>query len=481
MHSAAAVKTRLFVPPPNSLLPGLSSRTFPVSVFAVCRSRVAVVVGGGGCGGREQEKTASNVLSLHRAAPLKEEGPLLGFLDARKRNVRDSCWEFDDGFVRRCSKDWGGEGDSALEAEVFEFMKNSENPEMFPSKKQLIDAGRTDLVIGISRQGGWMASGWDLESEAEVVLEWKTGSESRASLSVDKKAESDQEPRQEASPLRLTSHSTASSPPRSLETVAEDDPGIDAMLSRLEIQRKADFGFKMPERSKVTLVPGHHPEYDEPSKASKASTVADMKNISESASLKRNKNDHSRAGSEPFSTQLRHTESKLSAIVNPLKSGSGDNLLHKAMENAPDKHLELYDAWEFQETGIMKRQNKLRSIRAKIAIVEGRMALAILDAQRLVEQKQKRIDHVQKGTELLRNAYITLPTEASEVFVAGSFDGWATKRKMFRSATCIFSLFLKLYPGKYEIKFIVDGNWKVDPLRPVVQHSGYVNNLFIVD
>jgi len=30
------------------------------------------------------------------------------------------------------------------------------------------------------------------------------------------------------------------------------------------------------------------------------------------------------------------------------------------------------------------------------------------------------------------------------------------------------------------MKFIVDGEWKIDPLRPIVTNDGYENNLFIV-
>ena len=31
-----------------------------------------------------------------------------------------------------------------------------------------------------------------------------------------------------------------------------------------------------------------------------------------------------------------------------------------------------------------------------------------------------------------------------------------------------------------QIKFIVDGQWKVDPLRPIVKNNGYENNLLII-
>lgn len=49
------------------------------------------------------------------------------------------------------------------------------------------------------------------------------------------------------------------------------------------------------------------------------------------------------------------------------------------------------------------------------------------DAQRIVEEKQKRIDDAHKALQLLRTACIVWPNSASEVLVAGSFDGWATQ------------------------------------------------------
>lgn len=47
-----------------------------------------------------------------------------------------------------------------------------------------------------------------------------------------------------------------------------------------------------------------------------------------------------------------------------------------------------------------------------------------------------------------------------------------------------FSMFtsdpLIRFPIILQIKFIVDGRWKVDPLRPIVYNNGFQNNLFTV-
>lgn len=172
-------------------------------------------------------------------------------------------------------------------------------------------------------------------------------------------------------------------------------------------------------------------------------------------------------------------ELELSSILRALKSTS-DGIVPLGNTSSSDDLQKLSDALEFQENEIMNSQDILRSLRAKLAVVEGKMALAIIDAQKLVEEKQKRIGDAHSTLQLLRSSCIVWPNSASEVLLAGSFDGWTTQRKMERSSTGIFSLCLRLYPGRYEIKFIVDGVWRIDPLRPLVHSDGYENNLLII-
>ncbi|CAA7395298.1 unnamed protein product [Spirodela intermedia] len=140
----------------------------------------------------------------------------------------------------------------------------------------------------------------------------------------------------------------------------------------------------------------------------------------------------------------------------------------------------LSDDLEFKETEIANVQDKVRSIKAKLSALEGKIALRSIEATKILGEKQKRIDAVQRVLGLLSTAYIVWSGSASEVFLAGSFDGWATQRRMEKSSTGIFTLYLKLYPGQYEIKFIVDGVWMVDTRRPIVHHSGFENNLLTV-
>lgn len=179
-------------------------------------------------------------------------------------------------------------------------------------------------------------------------------------------------------------------------------------------------------------------------------------------------------------TRLQHLELELSSTLRSLKSKSQEFSSKEVLSRSPSDLQKFSDAREFQENDIINAQKRLRSTRAKLAILEGKMVLALTDAEKLLEEKQKRIDGASKALQFLRTTRIVWHNSASEVLLTGSFDGWTTQRKMEKLRTGVFSLSLKLYPGSYEIKFIVDGIWKVDPLRPVVHNNGHENNLLIV-
>ncbi len=54
--------------------------------------------------------------------------------------------------------------------------------------------------------------------------------------------------------------------------------------------------------------------------------------------------------------------------------------------------------------------------------------------------------------------------EAGEVFLVGDFNDWNAdgyKMRKFKDGTCKKKV--KLKPGRYEYRFIVDGDWWTDP------------------
>jgi hypothetical protein len=212
-------------------------------------------------------------------------------------------------------------------------------------------------------------------------------------------------------------------------------------------------------------------------------------------------------------TRLKQLENEVATTLRLLKFNKDEFISktheYKGNQNRSDEIQKLSDALEFQENEVINSQGRLRSIRAKLAVLEGKMALAIIEAQKIGEEKQKRINDTRTALQRLRNVTIVWPNSASQVLLVGSFDGWTSQRKMEKSRTGVFSITMKLYPGRYEVcttwfsccygtcdddlpvcsscscgnavqmKFIVDGEWKVDPLREIVR-NGYENNLFIV-
>ncbi|MCO5551103.1 hypothetical protein L7F22_004600 [Adiantum nelumboides] len=73
---------------------------------------------------------------------------------------------------------------------------------------------------------------------------------------------------------------------------------------------------------------------------------------------------------------------------------------------------------------------------------------------------------------------------AEDVKVMGSFDGWIQGFQLspeFTGAFTKFSATVKLRPGRYQIKYLIDGQWKVSPDLPLVGEGPTVNNLLVVE
>ncbi|XP_022632463.1 uncharacterized protein LOC106779838 isoform X1 [Vigna radiata var. radiata] len=449
------------------------------------------------------------------------------------------CWSCTD-FLRRC-KDWGGE---FSEPEILEFMQNSDKPEAFPTKEELVAARRVDFVKAIVNEGGWLAFGWELNGGSSGI----GGLEDNCSYGIDGYA------------TRLSSPSSSSQTSQtddSVEIIADSESGIAGILNRLEKQRSRSFGLGVDsissennedkDRTAMDAIatglenssraPSFSPISSHPSGSQikpdqhgsqlgmensesslkpemwswidQRNGVADFEDaeiiLSETQKggmsdtsgqhdiLKRREfrskltNNETglysldgNASHNDIKSRIQHLESELSFTLHSLRSSSDKITKQMVQKSSSDDLAKLSDAWEFQENEILNAQDKLRSIQAKLAVLEGKMSLTIMDAHKVVEEKQTKISKAQKALQMLKTTCVAWPNNAKEIFLTGSFDGWSNKRKMERLSGGIFFVSLQLYPGRYEMKFIVDGEWKIDHLRPIVTNIGYENNLFIV-
>ncbi len=59
--------------------------------------------------------------------------------------------------------------------------------------------------------------------------------------------------------------------------------------------------------------------------------------------------------------------------------------------------------------------------------------------------------------------FILNKPDAKSVVIAGTFNGWDLKRTPLRKEAAGWKTTLWLPPGRYEYKFVVDGQWMNDP------------------
>ena len=60
--------------------------------------------------------------------------------------------------------------------------------------------------------------------------------------------------------------------------------------------------------------------------------------------------------------------------------------------------------------------------------------------------------------------FTLMAPEASEAYLVGDFNNWENgSHKMRKFKSGLHKKSLKLKPGRYEYRFVVDGNWWTDP------------------
>ncbi|HEX8494855.1 MAG TPA: glycogen-binding domain-containing protein [Pyrinomonadaceae bacterium] len=73
--------------------------------------------------------------------------------------------------------------------------------------------------------------------------------------------------------------------------------------------------------------------------------------------------------------------------------------------------------------------------------------------------------------------------DAKTVALAGTFNNWNPSQTFFTKSGDEWICKINLAPGKYQYKFVVDGNWILDPGNAATEDdgSGNKNSLLIVE
>lgn len=90
-----------------------------------------------------------------------------------------------------------------------------------------------------------------------------------------------------------------------------------------------------------------------------------------------------------------------------------------------------------------------------------------------------------KVTDTKKAVTFTIHAEKGQrVFVAGQFNDWnpTAKEMTYKAKEGIYTTTLKLAPGKYEYKYVIDGAWCADPenAESVPNDQGTFNSVITV-
>ncbi|KAJ4841574.1 hypothetical protein Tsubulata_030288 [Turnera subulata] len=156
---------------------------------------------------------------------------------------------------------------------------------------------------------------------------------------------------------------------------------------------------------------------------------------------------------------------------------------------------------EISNLKFMLHQKELELSHLKDLIEKEKLALSTLQmkaeaeitkAQELISQKEAEAIAAEESLSGLVEVKLQFSGDGEIVEVTGSFNGWHHRIQMDLQPSSvnvdpfgprkprIWSTVLWLYPGVYEIKFIVDGQWIVDPKRKSVTRGGICNNILRV-
>ena len=93
---------------------------------------------------------------------------------------------------------------------------------------------------------------------------------------------------------------------------------------------------------------------------------------------------------------------------------------------------------------------------------------------------------IQPATEVQKQVKFEHRAEpGSDVYIVGSFNDWNPMQARLHdeSGAGCYRVSLALAPGRYEYKFVVNGQWRIDPKcqDPIVNRYNTLNGVFTVN
>eukprot|EP00850_Spirogloea_muscicola_P013408 SM000091S24566 [mRNA] locus=s91:10407:14053:+ [translate_table: standard] len=411
---------------------------------------------------------------------------------------------------------------------VFRFMQQSSDPGAFPSRRQLLQAGRSDLADAILQAGGWLAIGWETDEEEAARGVAPASAAARLPSGVANSPAERDDPAAPSQPpdadgVDLGAASAAQNPGAAAVATAELDELRRSCgpPSTADDVVKAGNGTAKPTGSRRLKKQRGYWGFDEnvsrelrafakeaghPSTAPAQEEVYAARRMDLYHALKRRggwgvvpqlfglhqdttltpgetgdkiAGPHRQQGTVARAPNLRPATSPMTdhrqATVRReqgLPHQSQRPLLRTVEAAVPT--LGVSESLEVREGIIQRTRSELRSTRAQVSALEGALAVEDWSTSSNPEAGDNLLAVDGHGS--VHVTRVVWPDPASTVFLTGSYDNWSTQTQLEKSNAGVFVATLQLCPGRYQIKFIVDGVWRVDPRREIVYSDGHENN-----
>lgn len=141
-----------------------------------------------------------------------------------------------------------------------------------------------------------------------------------------------------------------------------------------------------------------------------------------------------------------------------------------------------------KELELAKLKQELEKEKAALYLIQLKAMEEVVRVKEIASQKESQLSGADQALSDLKQVRIEYWGHGQNVELTGSFNGWQHHIPMKpdpaseiqnaggERGQLMWSTELWLYPGNYEIKFIVDGQWKIDPRREVVVTEKMIQN-----
>ncbi|RZC91025.1 hypothetical protein C5167_028853 [Papaver somniferum] len=144
-----------------------------------------------------------------------------------------------------------------------------------------------------------------------------------------------------------------------------------------------------------------------------------------------------------------------------------------------------------KELELTQLKEHIKKEKIVLSNLQSKAEMEISKSQEIIIAKHEELQAAEESLSGLKEVEIEFLGNHETVEVAGSFNGWHQPVYMdpVPSSTStiesrklnLWSTKLWLYPGVYEIKFIVDGHWTIDPQRETTSRGTIQNNILRVE